>query len=97
MVHKKKLTEFEKYSMGSMEQDETWWGKKIIENAKLVRSGKYGKVVREWKESSGWMDGVIEPNFEIIHKGKKMKVRANESGVFVSEGKGVGSNIELVD
>jgi len=97
LVHKKKLTDFEKFSMGSMKQDETWWGKKIIENANLVRSGKFGKVVREWKESSGWLDGVTEPFFEIIHKGKRMKVRVSESGVFVAEGKHTGSNINFVD
>jgi hypothetical protein len=94
MVHKKHMTDMEKFQLGALEQGETWWGKKIVENANEVRAGKYGSVVREWSESSGWMDGVIEPNFEIVRKGKKMHVHANESGVFISEGEGRGCSID---
>ena len=94
MVHKKKMTDMEKFQLGILEQDETWWGKKIIENTNNVKAGKFGKVIREWKESSGWMDSVIEPCFELNRKGKRVIVNVNESGVFVHEGEHTGVSID---
>jgi len=76
------MNDFEKWSYGLLEQDQTWWGKRIIENAHTVASGKYGEVLKEWRASDGWGDGVKVPHFIVFDGRKPRLLKANESGVF---------------
>lgn len=76
------MNDFDLYMAGLKKQDETWWGKKILENGQEVASGKYGEVLKEWRDSDGWGDG-IQVIYFVVFDGKKASVlKATESGVF---------------
>lgn len=59
----------------------SWWQKKIEKFADEVKKGKYGKVIKEGTEDSGWFDGVVLPVFEVERNGKIVKLKVSESGV----------------
>ena len=88
-----KFTDMDFFQYGMKTQSQTWWGKKIIENAGNVRQGLYGRVIGEWSQKSGWCDGVDEPNFAIERDGEVMVVNVSESGVFIQEGRRKGCSI----
>jgi len=71
----------------------TWWQKKIQKYNEQVRAGLYGEVLKEWKEYSGWCDGVKLSNY-IVFDGKIARhIYVNESGVFEQYASGGAGNI----
>lgn len=91
----RKLTDMDLFEYGLKEQKDTWWGKKIEENAEVVRSGKFGEVLKEYTKSSGWGDGVKTPRFVVFENGKARVLEVTESGVFEKCASGGSKNINL--
>lgn len=85
------------FENGLIEQKDTWWGKKIIQYEKQVVSGKFGEVLKTWKEYSGWGDGIKLSYYWVLINNKPEKIYVNESGVFKCLESGGAVNINIDD
>jgi hypothetical protein len=93
-----KMTDFEMWELGLMDQKDTWWGKKMAAYEAAVDAGKYGEVLKKELRRSGWLDGVKEPCFVLLRAERKaIVVKVSESGVFESMPGGGWGRIEEID
>ena len=76
-----KMSKNDLYWHGLIDQKDTWWGKKIIENENRVEAGEFGEVLKTWKEFSGWMDGVKLTHYIVYNDKIPKKLYVNENGI----------------